>query len=76
MIVKINQQMELESHPDASEKFYIYIGEDYSAEYLGLDGRFHNRMGDGYGHYFDTREEAEEFAEDLGHVVDKECCVF
>ena len=75
MIVKIDQQMKLE-YPDASEKFYIYIGEDYSYKYLGLDGTFHSRMGDGYGHYFDTREEAEKFSENLGYVVDKEYCIF
>ena len=78
MIVKIQQQVKFKNpiHQDASEKFFIFIGEGYTAEYLGLDGQFHCSMRGGFGHYFNTGEEAEKFAEDLGHVVDKEYCLF
>ena len=71
MIVKIDQQFKLKHFPDSSEKFYIFIEEDDRAKFLALNGEFYNRMADGYGHYFDTYEEAKAHAEGFGHNVEE-----
>ena len=73
MIVKINQQVKLETCPNVSEKFYIYKGEGITLEYLGLDGKMYKTMWDtgGCGHYFDTYEEAKAHAEGFGHDVEE-----
>lgn len=71
MLVKIDQQLKLSSVPEASEKFYIFKGEDSYAMFMGLDGRFHPRMMSGYGRYFDTYNDAKKFAEAFLHTIEE-----